>query len=103
MAHHNFDMPDKDDKETDDKAQQRLMEEMERLGRSFGATGRYPEGHYSRHDEGEILFGVAADIQARKVLVDFGKSVHSLGMTVEQAEGLIDLLQKKVWEICGIK
>ena len=53
-------------------------------------------------DEGEIRFAVAADTEAGKVLIDFGKPVRSLGMTAEQAQGLVDLLQKKVWALRGI-
>lgn len=61
----------------------------------LGATGRYPEGRYTDRDEGEIRFAVAADRQAKKVLIDFGKSVRSLGMTQAQARSLAQLLLAK--------
>ncbi len=83
------------------QAKELIDAEMQRL--RLGATGRYPDCHYGKHDEGEIQFAVAADVPNQKLLINFGKPVHCLGMTPEQAQGLIDLLQSKVWELRGIK
>lgn len=82
MAHHNFDVPSNS---------------------PLGATGLFPEGRYGDHDEGEIRFAIAADPQEGKVLIDFGKPVHSLGMTIDQAVELADAIQKKAWEARGIR
>lgn len=102
MSHHNFDTPStklfRDNAKGLDDAKKQLLREFAGLG----ATGRYPDGRYGDHDEGEIYFAVAADRQERKVLIDFGKPVHSLGMTPEQASELADMLQKKAWEARGI-
>jgi hypothetical protein len=97
MSHHNFDSTE----ELRD-IRGRLRSEMERLGTRLGATGEFPEGKLCPQDEGEIRFAVAADPLSRKILVDFGKPVHSLGLTTEQADGLIDLLQEKVMALRGI-
>jgi len=85
MAHHNFDTPED---------LKRMFNELAPQP-PFGATGRYPMGTYSENDEGEIRFGVAADKRNKKVLVDFGKPVHSLGMTPEQALELAASLKAK--------
>ena len=87
MSHHNFDMSD---------------DLRSVINEALGATGQYPHGSYNSRDEGEIRFAVAADHKARVVLIDFGKPVHSLGMTAEEAESLADLITKKVWELRGI-
>jgi hypothetical protein len=93
MAHHNFEMRD------ELEAIQKMMGVEEPLG----ATGKYPDGHYGPRDEGEIRFAIAADPERQRVLIDFGKPVHSLGMTPDQAVELADMIHKKAWECRGIK
>ena len=73
-----------------------------------GATGLYPGGQLGEHDEGELRFKVSV-IDGRLVL-DFGKPVHSLGMTPQQACDLAgDLVKiaraaaRKTGETVGIK
>ena len=97
MAHHNFDSDMS-------KELRRLVGDLDDLKRSekLGATGEYPHGRYGKHDEGEIRFAIAADRQQRKVLIDFGKPVHSLGMTPEQASELAELLIAKAMQAKGI-
>lgn len=90
MAHHNF--------ETSDLGKYLSREDKGTLG----ATGAFPNGSYAPRDEGEIRFAVAADPSKGVVLVDFGKPVHSLGMTAKQAEELAETLRKKAWECRGI-
>lgn len=65
-------------------------------GGEFGATGRYPLGSVAPQDEGELRFGLAA--HSGRVLVDFGKPVHSLGLDADQADGFALLLIKKAEE-----
>jgi hypothetical protein len=90
MAHHNFDLGDD-------------IKKLLGFKGELGATGNYPNGQYSSRDEGEIQFAVAADAAKQVVLVDFGKPVHSLGLTPDQAVELADLIHKKAWECRGIK
>lgn len=68
----------------------------------FGATGQYPDGHYTDADEGEIQFGLAADKAAGKVIIDFGKPVAWIGMLPAQARELAALLVAKA-DICDGK
>ena len=89
MAHHNF-----------DPKILRHLSGGDDLG--LGATGRFPEGQLCVHDEGEIRFAIAADPKNGKVLIDFGKPVHSLGLTTEQAIELAEMLTAKAWAARGI-
>lgn len=68
----------------------------------LGATGEYPDGHYTDADEGEIQFGLAADKAAGKVIIDFGKPVAWIGMLPAQARELAALLVAKA-DICDGK
>jgi hypothetical protein len=70
--------------------------------KAFGATGQFPHGKLVDHDEGEIQFGITADVERQVILIDFGKPVRSLGLTYDEVRGLIDTLQKKAWELRGI-
>lgn len=91
MAHHSSEPFD------DDAA--RALREMFPTREPFGATGKFPQGKYTRQDEGEIQFGVAADTQNRKVLINFGKPVAWMGLDADQADSLADLLKAKAAEI----
>ena len=63
---------------------------------AFGATGKHPLGHVSPDDEGELRFGIIAS--SGRVLIDFGKPVHSLGFDAEQAESLARVLLTRAKE-----
>ena len=60
-----------------------------------GPTGQYPEGRINMHDEGEIAISVAVDIQAQRVVVDFGKSIKWLAFNPDQARDMGRLLIDK--------
>lgn len=65
----------------------------------LGATGKYPSGSLGEHDEGELQFAIAADPVRKKVLMNFGKSVASIGFDPEQAISLGELLINKGLEL----
>ncbi len=65
----------------------------ELLSTSVGATGQFPDGKLAPHDEGEIFFAVG--IKDGRVILDFGKPVHSLGMTPHQAVAIAEMLVSK--------
>jgi hypothetical protein len=75
---------------------QKLMQEMAER-EHFGATGKYPGGKLTSHDEGELAFGVTA--YHGKVIVSFGKPVASLGMSPDEARRLALALRKRANEI----
>lgn len=57
---------------------------------ALGATGEFPEGKLSAHDEGEIRFAIGH--QRGKVVLEFGKPVAWVGMDPNQAIALASSL-----------
>jgi hypothetical protein len=68
----------------------------------FGATNKFPQGKLNDNDEGEIAFGVAADKENGKVLINFGKPVAWFGMDREQAIELANTLRQKADDLLDI-
>lgn len=68
------------------------LKQREELMQQVGATGRFPDGRLTSTDQGEIGFAVTG--YHGKVVVNFGKPVASLGMSVQQARDLALLLRK---------
>lgn len=58
----------------------------------LGATGKFPEGQISPHDQGEIQIGIYRS--QGKVIVNFGKEVKWFGLNAGQAIDLGKLLMK---------
>lgn len=87
MAHHSND--------ADDQYIRDLFKSSIPLAAPFGGTGRFPQGQLSPSDEGEIQFGVAADPQKNKVVINFGKPTAWIGFDAEQAEQLAESLLSK--------
>lgn len=50
---------------------------------SLGATGNFPDGKIIEQDEGEIMIGIT-EVEGR-VVINFGKPVHWVGLTKQQA------------------
>jgi hypothetical protein len=65
----------------------------------LGATGEFPEGKISPHDEGALNLAIGHD--AKRVYVNFGTPVMSLGMGPEQALNLAALIVQHAMEIKG--
>lgn len=63
----------------------------------IGATGDFPKGRLNKSDEGGIQFAVGSD--GDKVILDFGKPVHWIGMDAEQAADLASYLMKQAREV----
>lgn len=61
-----------------------------------GATGRFPEGKFTKDDEGELRFGVA--VAGSQVIVDFGKPVAWFSMGADLAEQFGKMLVAKAAE-----
>jgi hypothetical protein len=58
----------------------------------IGATGQFPEGKLTKTDEGAIHFAIGS--KGDKVILDFGKPVHWVGMSAQQAADLASSLMK---------
>ena len=105
MGHHSDEPFDgeafKDKKEAQAKFE--AMEARNKLTRSLldttgfrGALGDYPQGKLTPSDEGAIQFAIG--IEKGKVVLDFGTSVHWVGMSPQQACDLASLLVKRARE-----
>ena len=70
----------------------RLHQRQEQHAEPLGATGRFPEGKLSSHDEGEIRIALTRFNGA--VIFNFGKSIASIGFTPTQAREIGELLIK---------
>jgi len=75
-----------------DELRAHLESAQEKLLEQLGATGKFPEGKLTSNDEGEVAFVVTA--YHGKVVVNFGKPIASLGMSVRQAREFALLLRK---------
>ena len=66
-----------------------------------GALGEFPKGKLNKDDEGAIQFAIGAE--GDKVILDFGTSVHWVGMTPQEAADLGSLLLKRAREVARKK
>jgi hypothetical protein len=65
----------------------------------LGPTHTFPGGKLTTDDEGELIFGLAADVPNRLVRVDFGGPVRWLALPPEMARELAKVLIEKA-ELC---
>lgn len=63
-----------------------------------GPTGLFPKGKVNKHDQGEIVIGVAADRKNGKVIIDFGMPVKWLAFDPVQAREIAAMLFEKAKE-----
>lgn len=59
-------------------------------GNPLGPTGKFPEGKLTDNDEGEIKIGITT--LKGKIVIDFGKPIHCIGLTKEQAVDIANTL-----------
>ena len=79
------------------KRQQLMRDLLNSTGMYRGATDSFPEGKLTQADEGAIQFAIGE--ANGKVVIDFGTSVHWMGMTAQQAADLASALMKKAREV----
>ncbi len=63
----------------------------------FGATGKYPDGSFGPHDEGELQIGIAVDSNGY-VHINFGKDVSWLALPKHKAIELANIILAKASE-----
>jgi len=68
---------------------------------SFGPTGEFPSGKLNENDEGELVFGVAADHEHKLVVLTFGSEVRWLAMPAEAARQMALSLVRAAGEVDG--
>lgn len=101
MAHHGpnpFDGKKNEDKKllvSKDRAE--TMRELLDATKFKGAVHSFPEGKLTKQDEGAIQFAIGS--KGNKVILDFGTSVHWVGMTPQQAAELASSLLSKAREV----
>jgi hypothetical protein len=91
MAHHSND--------AGDDYIRNLFKDAFPLAAPLGGTGRFPLGKLTQSDEGEIQFGIAADLAKGKVVINFGEPTAWIGFTAEQAEQIAESLLTKARQI----
>lgn len=92
MSHHGPD-PFDGDGGPDFAKRAKLMRDLLNTTGFRGAIGNFPDGQLTKADEGAIQFAVGE--QDGKVVIDFGTSVHWLGMTPQQAADFASSVLKK--------
>lgn len=59
------------------------MEAPRLLSEILGATGKYPNGKITDSDEGEMQFAITKKDET--IIMEFGKPIHWMGFTPQQA------------------
>jgi len=72
-------------------------EEFDKMRDMLGPTGKFPQGKLGPHDEGEFRYRIG--IVDGKVVVDFGKPVHSIGLDRSTARELAKFLLTKAAQV----
>lgn len=83
MSHHSGDQ---------DPKMKELFDKAFGVDDSLGPTGRHPAGKLTDSDAGETMMRIATI--GERIIVDFAKPMAWLGLTVVEARGLADLLNK---------
>lgn len=58
----------------------------------LGPTGRFPEGHLTDNDEGEIRIGITS--LKGCIVISFGEPIASIGFTPQQARQVANTLRQ---------
>ncbi len=67
------------------------------------ALRKWPEGRLGACDDGELSYAIAADPKSGVIKIDFGKPVTWIGLSLDAANQLRDILSEKILELRGIK
>lgn len=67
----------------------------------LGATGQFPEGKLNEEDEGELRLAVGADLDNKKVIIDFGKLVAWIALSPKDARQLAEVIRKTSYRAEG--
>lgn len=89
----------------DNEESKKLFEELRLKGLSdqlknpldLGPTGKYPDGKIADNDEGEIKIGITT--MKERIVIDFGKPIHTVGFEADQALSIASVLVKRAMEI----
>lgn len=82
--------------ERDEEMNRRMNQIPEPLPQ-LGATGNFPQGKLTEHDEGEIRLAVG--VSGGKVVINFGKPTAWIGMDAKQARQLAESLRQHSYKV----
>lgn len=60
---------------------------------------KYPKGKIRPDDEGELDIEVAIDKKSNRILINFNKPVHWIGLDAGAAKVLADTLKEKIKDL----
>jgi hypothetical protein len=60
---------------------------------------QYPKGVLNNEDEGELKMAFAVDPKTKTLVINFGKPIAWVGFKKEEAQALIELLNKLIKEL----
>lgn len=67
------------------------------LGQIDGTARReYPAGRMGHEDDGALSYAIATDDRHRTIVIRFGKPVEWIGLSIADAEQLIDNLNARI-------
>ena len=100
MSHHSPDKGLTDMSAVDSVLEKKLQQlsdpavvaKQAQLSETLGPTGDFPAGKLVPHDEGGLMFGVT--VFGGRVVFDFGKPIHSIGFTRNEALELAELIKR---------
>lgn len=61
---------------------------------NLGPTGEFPDGKLNKDDEGQIKIAIGADLDNKKVVIDFGTLVAWIAMSPQEARQLAEVIRK---------
>lgn len=83
---------------TDSELMRRFMEQA-----TGTASREYTAGRMGAEDEGSLTYAIATDHRHRAIVIRFPKPTEWIGLTVKDAEELIQQLTVRSMELRGIR
>lgn len=82
----------------DEDAQQRLRQRfMEQMNGT--AKREYSAGRMGAEDDGDLAYALATDQKGRAIIVRFGKPVEWIGLSIKDAEALVEGLNERIMSL----
>lgn len=86
------------EQESGNEEQKRLMERF--LDQASGKVKReFSQGRMGGDDDGVLAYAIAADPRHRTVVIRFGKPTEWIGLSIQDAQQLVEKLNEKIVEL----
>lgn len=92
---------------SDDPPHEMSIEELKQMLERFNAQvngaplRNYSMGRIGPEDDGDLAMAVAVDRPHKVIILRFGKPVEWIGLNVEHAEAVVNMLTEKIAELKG--